>query len=719
MKKYVLLLMATGISAVGVSYSHAQTLSDQWRRQQNANTYQRQQEAYTQTFRDAAYQQRIDAIRNRPSRYDFGAAREQSERNWTEDRTPLTYAEREAIRRSAEQMRQREAEQARLREAEARREAYIAGVLERHRLWAEQAKAERDAEIRRMRALDERAQAGDASAAIEAAATMKDSPSTELKIIRYERAASVGDIDALRQLVTVPLAYATTPAQREKWEAIAVEKGEPHFARESAQKKADLFDFAGAAAILDKAATKVYSQDNMPLLCRYHAALGHADIALLYFKASLKDPRQNVSGLASLLPVTPETAPEILAALETQSLADGERGDEADLLLADIYSGFNRKWQGRVTPDSNFIERYRAVAAAAPTHYNAVQTTAARRLAYFGYPDEAAVVFETAMQTCQIKGVAYSAAAAFWSGRTDGKADGERAMRLYETMEKDGYRMLLERGDIYRYGKGVTPDLPKAIAIYREGEAKEDIGSVRRLARLIFDGEGLPKNEAQAIEMLQKASEYRTTDFASRHQAAFDAAQMRLVIGARTAGVNGKPDYKSTMRSLESEFNRIATTALEPDPRAMEILGNAYIDGNLGIGSPADKRAGWQWLERAANAGITGAQVSLGYRALDAAKPSKNETRQAFAHFLSAAESGDVRGGLGLGLCYAQGFGTAKNPAQAKKWFRWAGDSESIYAKLMLSDAPPPMKPSPKSTKSTSIYDSLQFDPVKKPSTKP
>jgi hypothetical protein len=77
----------------------------------------------------------------------------------------------------------------------------------------------------------------------------------------------------------------------------------------------------------------------------------------------------------------------------------------------------------------------------------------------------------------------------------DGKRAAEWFQRAADKGEPDDMSQL---ADLYREGKDIPQDLPKALALYRKAGEKNDSSSQKHLGELYEKGLGVPRNFAQA-----------------------------------------------------------------------------------------------------------------------------------------------------------------------------------------------------------------------------
>ncbi|MCB1429208.1 MAG: sel1 repeat family protein, partial [Nitratireductor sp.] len=86
-----------------------------------------------------------------------------------------------------------------------------------------------------------------------------------------------------------------------------------------------------------------------------------------------------------------------------------------------------------------------------------------------------------------------------------------------------------------------------------------------------------------------------------------------------------------------------------------------------GLGVEKDDAVAFQWMEKAARAGIDTAQVELGIWLANGRGTTKDE-KAALGWMQRAARSGNAIAQNRLAKMYALGIGTQKNAAEAGKW---------------------------------------------------
>lgn len=218
----------------------------------------------------------------------------------------------------------------------------------------------------------------------------------------------------------------------------------------------------------------------------------------------------------------------------------------------------------------------------------------------------------------------YTLACTYLDG-TGRPADPERGVRLLTAfIEEHPYPIaILKLADCYRDGYGVQRDSDHAVSTYRHWQTLPS--AQYRLCLMYHFGEGVAKDEAEALQWLQLAS-------------ACYYAPAQYDVGMRHA--TGAGLERDDVKAAEA-FRK---AALQHYPPAQTELGLCYLDGR---GVDEDPASGIQHLERAAALGFPKAQENLG-------------------------------------RCYARGRGVRKDPAQAAEWLAKAAAQDYGPAQIAL-----------------------------------
>jgi hypothetical protein len=184
-----------------------------------------------------------------------------------------------------------------------------------------------------------------------------------------------------------------------------------------------------------------------------------------------------------------------------------------------------------------------------------------------------------------------------------------------------------------------SDDLMRAYSFYRGGQLDEALALLKPVAQqgeaaaqyvlgsMYASGEGVPQDDAQAVQWWRKAAEQGLA-------------------------------------------------------RAQSQLGVWLLDG---IGIPADTVEAQKWCRKAAEQGLAVAQVNLGLMYLNGLGGLRKDDREAVAWFRKAAEQGLGWAQYYLGLSYLRGQGVASDAVTSARWFTRAAEQEYTEAEYLLA----------------------------------
>jgi TPR repeat protein len=190
----------------------------------------------------------------------------------------------------------------------------------------------------------------------------------------------------------------------------------------------------------------------------------------------------------------------------------------------------------------------------------------------------------------------------------------------------------------------------------KQGDANGEF----ELARMYFDGKGVNKNYAEALQWYRKAAEQ------GHVRAQFYLGEMYL------RGQGTPEDYAEALQWIQK-------AAKQNDSRAEAALGYIYYNGK---GVPQDYTEAANWYTRASDQGYSLAQQSLAYMHYNGQGVSQDYTEAAHL-YRKAAEQGDAVAQQGLGYMYATGRGVPLDRVEAIVWYVKAaarGDARAKYA---------------------------------------
>jgi TPR repeat protein len=189
-----------------------------------------------------------------------------------------------------------------------------------------------------------------------------------------------------------------------------------------------------------------------------------------------------------------------------------------------------------------------------------------------------------------------------------------------------------------------TVDSARVAAAHGDSHAQYFLG------RMYAKGEGVPRDDARAVEFFRQAAE-----------AGEAAAQSDL--GAFCAQGRGTPqDYQEAVK-----WFRLA--AAQGDSIAEYSLGLSY---ELGNGVPTNMDLALKWYQRAAEGGMLEAQlqageIHLGRRGV----PADYQSAQKWYRLAAAQHAADAMNALGY-IAEEGGFGVSQDLPQAVKYYRQA-----------------------------------------------
>ncbi|KAJ3337556.1 hypothetical protein HDU93_000847 [Gonapodya sp. JEL0774] len=201
----------------------------------------------------------------------------------------------------------------------------------------------------------------------------------------------------------------------------------------------------------------------------------------------------------------------------------------------------------------------------------------------------------------------------------------------------------------------------KAAALYRRAAEQGDASGLYKLGRCYMNGEGVEKDEAQAVNCYRQAAEQ-------------GKAPAQVALGGCYA--NGHGVEKDELEAVT--WYRKA--AVQDDTSGQVFLGGCYMNGQ---GVEEDKVEAVNWYKRAAENSNAEGQFRLGLSYYKGEGVRKDE-EEAIKWFRKAAEQRNVEAQLNLGQCYANGQGVQKDDEQAVYWYRRAAEKGNAEGQLCL-----------------------------------
>ena len=225
--------------------------------------------------------------------------------------------------------------------------------------------------------------------------------------------------------------------------------------------------------------------------------------------------------------------------------------------------------------------------------------------------------------------------------------------------EKKGY-IFLKRQKTWSTAKEIaSAELAPIIEHYRRIKAAEqgDVQAQYDLAVMYAKGQGMKKDDAEAVKWYRKAAEQGHAD-----------AQYHL----GNAYAHGRGVAKD-----ESEAVKWFRKAAEQGHAEAQCnFAEAYLFGSV---IPQNYAEAVKWYRKAAEQGVADAQYNLG---VSYAKGNgvTQDVFEAVRWYRKAAEKGHTDAQYNLGVSYENGNGITQDVAEAVRWYRMAAEKGNVNA---------------------------------------
>jgi TPR repeat protein len=216
-------------------------------------------------------------------------------------------------------------------------------------------------------------------------------------------------------------------------------------------------------------------------------------------------------------------------------------------------------------------------------------------------------------------------------------------------------------GLMYRDGQGVPRDYAQAIDLFRKAAERGYAPGQFYLGQMYMVGKGVPRDYETAAVWNQKAAEQGFAD-------------AQIALGSLYREGQGVPqDYQKAADWLRK-------AADQGNAQAQYYLGQMYETGQ---GVQQDSMQALQWYQKAADHGLVPAQDQLGAMYVRGEGVPQNYSL-ALDWYRKAAEHGSVNAQLVLGIIYHSGQGVPQDDAEAAEWLRRAADNGNAQAQYYL-----------------------------------
>lgn len=196
----------------------------------------------------------------------------------------------------------------------------------------------------------------------------------------------------------------------------------------------------------------------------------------------------------------------------------------------------------------------------------------------------------------------------------------------------------------------------------RERAEHGDANAQYDLARLYYQGKGVPQDYSEAFGWYRKAADQGN-------------AKAQYGVGFMYYWGKGVPqDYAQA-------FTWYRKAAESGNEKAEYDLGFMYHEGK---GVPQDRNAAFDWRRKAADQGYARAQYALGSTYFEAKEVPQDYT-EAVRWYRKAADQGYAEAESYLGYMYSHGKGVPRDDGEAARWYRKAASQGDDYARRALS----------------------------------
>jgi TPR repeat protein len=231
-------------------------------------------------------------------------------------------------------------------------------------------------------------------------------------------------------------------------------------------------------------------------------------------------------------------------------------------------------------------------------------------------------------------------------------------------------RLRAEQGDanaqydlarLYYQGKGVPQDYAEAARWYRkaadQGNAKAQYG----VGFMYDSGKGVPQDYSEAVGWYRKAA---------------DQGNAKAQYGLALMYHEGK----GVPRDYAKAVDWCRKAADQGYAKAQYALGYTYFEGKE---VPQDHSEAVRWYRKAADQGYAEAQSDLGYM-YSQGEGVPQDYNEAVGWYRKAADQGHASAQSALGYAYSEGKGVPRDYAQSARWYRKAAKQGDDYARCAL-----------------------------------
>jgi TPR repeat protein len=220
------------------------------------------------------------------------------------------------------------------------------------------------------------------------------------------------------------------------------------------------------------------------------------------------------------------------------------------------------------------------------------------------------------------------------------------------------------------------------------------------LGWMYWDGDGVPRDPAQAVSWLRKAAEQGHADAQAFLGAAYhdgNGVQEDPTEALRWSRKAAEQGHARAQMCLGAAYEHGHGVRIDPAEAvrwyckaaaqgladAQCALGNAYYIGKGVVKNPVE---GVRWYRKAVEQGHADAQHKLGL-AYHVGEGVAQDYEESLRLWRKAAEQGHAGAQFGIAVAYHAGAGVAQDPVEAVRWYRMAADQGHVIAQGNLAHA--------------------------------
>ena len=244
-------------------------------------------------------------------------------------------------------------------------------------------------------------------------------------------------------------------------------------------------------------------------------------------------------------------------------------------------------------------------------------------------------------------------------------------------------------------GTGIKKNSAAAVEWFRDAAAAGDTDAELNLGILLYNGDGVKRDCKEAAQYFRRAATNGNAE-AMFHLAmcllngdGIEKSSALAKVWFQKAADAGNADAILALADLDSVSEQSPAAAVDLYRKAAEAgsadamfrLGECYDKGE---GVRRDRAEALKFFRKAADGGSAAAMLRLGERYYNGVGVTKDRTK-AVEWWRKAADGGNAAAKFRLGTCYSKGIGFAENKAAAVSLFREAAEDGNADAMAALA----------------------------------